>query len=65
MIATTREYLVTRYGPELTSSLAQLTRLAATLDEVATKVHFAMSRRPSTVAPCIEDARRAHANSEA
>ena len=37
-IASTREYLVTRYGPELTSTLAQLNRLAATLDEVAVKV---------------------------
>ena len=44
MIASTREYLVARYGPELTSTLAQLNRLAATLDEVATKVHFAMSK---------------------
>ena len=56
MIASTREYLVTRYGPELTSTLAQLNRLAATLDEVASKVHFAMSKAPSTVAPRIEPA---------
>jgi hypothetical protein len=56
MIASTREYLVTRYGPEMTSTLAQLSRLAATLDEVATKVHFAMSTAPSAVAPRIERA---------
>lgn len=48
MIASTREHLVARYGPELTSTLAQLNRLAATLDEVATKVHFAMSKVAST-----------------
>jgi hypothetical protein len=58
MIASTRESLVTRYGPELTSTLAQLNRLAATLDEVATKVHFAMSKALSTVAPRIERACR-------
>jgi hypothetical protein len=33
-----REYLVNRYGPELTSTLTQLNRLTATLEEVATKV---------------------------
>ena len=54
LIASTREYLVTRYGPEMTSTLAQLSRLAATLDEVATKVHFAMSTAPSTNSHRIE-----------
>ncbi len=58
MIASTREYLVTRYGPELTSTLAQLNRLAATLDEVAVKVRLAMSCPASTAAPRIEPARR-------
>ena len=33
-----REYLVSRYGPELASSLSQINRLSATLDEVAGKV---------------------------
>lgn len=33
-----REYLVTRYGPEMTSSVSQINRLMATLDEVAAKV---------------------------
>jgi hypothetical protein len=33
-----REYLVTRYGPEMTASVSQLNRLTATLDEVAKKV---------------------------
>jgi hypothetical protein len=37
-MAASREHLVTRYGPELTSTLSQLNRLAATLEEVATKV---------------------------
>jgi hypothetical protein len=37
-MAVSREYLVTRYGPELTSTLSQVNRLAATLDEVAAKV---------------------------
>ena len=58
MIASTREYLVTRHGPELTPTLAQLNRLAATLDEIATKAHFAMSKAPSTTSPRIECAGR-------
>lgn len=33
-----REYLVTRYGPELASTMSQVDRLVATLDEVAEKV---------------------------
>ncbi|MFQ6547955.1 hypothetical protein AADZ90_008345 [Aestuariibius sp. 2305UL40-4] len=33
-----REYLIVRYAPELTSNLAELTRLQATLDEVMRKV---------------------------
>lgn len=33
-----REYLVTRYGPEMTSTVSQINRLTATLDEVANKV---------------------------
>lgn len=37
-MGSSREYLVTRYGPELTSTLSQVNRLAATLDEVAAKV---------------------------
>jgi hypothetical protein len=37
-MASSREYLVTRYGPELASTLSQVNRLAATLDEVAAKV---------------------------
>src|SRR5262249_37165986 len=37
-IAANREYLVTRYGPEMTASGSQINRLTATLDEVAGKV---------------------------
>jgi hypothetical protein len=33
-----REYLVTRYGPEMTATVSQVNRLTATLDEVAEKV---------------------------
>ncbi|MER9545693.1 hypothetical protein NKI72_27205 [Mesorhizobium sp. M0437] len=33
-----REYLVTRYGPELAATASQINRLTATLDEVAAKV---------------------------
>lgn len=33
-----REYLVSRYGPELASTLSQVNRLMATLEEVAKKV---------------------------
>lgn len=41
-LAVNREYLVTRYGPELTSTLSQINRLAATLNEVATKIEAVM-----------------------
>ena len=37
-MAANREYLVTRYGPEMTGTASQLNRLAATLSEVARKV---------------------------
>lgn len=33
-----REYLVTRYGPEMTATLSQVNRVTATLDELAQKV---------------------------
>lgn len=32
-----REYLVSRYGPEMSSTMSQLNRLSATLEEVAKK----------------------------
>lgn len=37
-LAATREYLVTRYGPEMSATASQVNRLTATLDEVAKKV---------------------------
>jgi hypothetical protein len=37
-LARSREYLVTRYGPELTGTVSQINRLQATLEEVAKKV---------------------------
>lgn len=40
-----REYLVSRYGPELSSSLSQLNRLSATLAEVANKVEAVIADR--------------------
>ncbi|MGX8011381.1 hypothetical protein ACVDG8_021655 [Mesorhizobium sp. ORM8.1] len=33
-----REYLITRYGPELAATASQINRLTATLEEVAVKV---------------------------
>ncbi|MGX5805855.1 hypothetical protein ACWGS9_32245 [Bradyrhizobium sp. Arg314] len=33
-----REYLVTRYGPEMAATASQINRLTASLDEVASKV---------------------------
>jgi hypothetical protein len=37
-LGVSREYLVTRYGPELASTTSQVNRLTATLEEVAKKV---------------------------
>ncbi|OPH82901.1 hypothetical protein [Nitrobacter vulgaris] len=41
-MATNREYLVMRYGPETTATASQVNRLSATLDEVAAKVTTAI-----------------------
>jgi hypothetical protein len=43
-IAESREYLVTRYGPERITLLSEINRLAATLEEVAAKVRVNLSR---------------------
>ncbi len=32
-----REYLVTRYGPEMTATLSQVNRVTATLEELSQK----------------------------
>lgn len=41
-----REYLVTRYGPELAATVSQINRLTATLEEVATKVTMLITLPP-------------------
>lgn len=37
-LSSNREYLVTRYGPELTATLSEVTRVMATLNELSQKV---------------------------
>jgi hypothetical protein len=54
-MAGNREYLITRYGPEMTSTVSQINRLTATLDEVAKKVSVILkaptaSQRPAPLA---------------
>jgi len=41
-MAGNREYLVTRYGPEMAATISQINRLTATLEEVANKVTVMM-----------------------
>lgn len=43
-----REYLVTRYGPELAATASQINRLTATLEEVAAKVTDLMALSPES-----------------
>ncbi len=42
-INTNREYLVSRYSPELTATHSNISRLLATLDEVGNKVTKAVA----------------------
>ena len=42
-LAENREYVITRYGPEMTSSTSQLNRLTATMEEVMNKVSKLMA----------------------
>jgi len=42
-LSTAREYLITRYGPEMTDATSHLNRLEATLKEVAQKVTAAIA----------------------
>lgn len=42
-----REYLITRYGPEMTATISPINRITATMDEVANKVS-AMMAAPNT-----------------
>ena len=44
-----REYLVTRYGPELAATTSQINRLTATLEEVAVKVTLLIAPSSRTV----------------
>lgn len=46
-VAQQREYLVTRYGPELAGTASQINRLAATLEEVSRKVTLLLDAPPS------------------
>ena len=46
-----REYLVTRYGPELATTTSQINRLTATLEEVAAKVTLLIAPSPKTHPP--------------
>lgn len=41
-----REYLVTRYGPEMSATASQINRLTATLEEVAAKVTVLIAKSP-------------------
>lgn len=43
-LADTREYLISRYAPEAATTLSQVNRLAATLEEVASKVSAIVGR---------------------
>ena len=42
-LAENREYLVTRYGPEMTNSASKLNRLTATMEEVSSKISKSMT----------------------
>ncbi|MCP8937752.1 hypothetical protein NK718_04435 [Alsobacter sp. SYSU M60028] len=46
-LSQSREYLVTRYGPERVATASPPNRLTATLDEVAAKVAVALTRPPA------------------
>jgi hypothetical protein len=47
-VAEQREYLATRYGPELAGTASQVNRLAATLEEVGRKVTLLLQAPPSS-----------------
>lgn len=47
-LADNREYLVTRYGPEMTSSASQLNRLTATMEEVSRKISKSITGEAAT-----------------
>ncbi|WP_224549404.1 hypothetical protein [Mesorhizobium sp. CA16] len=45
-VSRNREYLITRYGPELAATASQINRLTATLEEVAAKVTVLIGLSP-------------------
>lgn len=45
-VSQNREYLITRYGPELAATASQINRLTATLEEVAAKVTVLIGLSP-------------------
>ncbi len=49
-LAETREYLVTRYGPEMTVKMSEINRPAATMQEVERKVSSITSTPKSEIA---------------
>src|SRR6478609_7772206 len=52
-LSQSREYLVTRYGPEMVSTTSDVTRLTATLNEVAGKVTLLLSSPAVPKAPSV------------
>jgi len=48
-LAENREYLVTRYGPELSGTISPINRLEATLDEVSKKVTEMLAAKRSGI----------------
>ncbi len=44
LLSQSREYLVTRYSPELVATASQINRLTATLEEVAEKISAQLSK---------------------
>ena len=48
-----REYLISRYGPEKLSTLSEVNRLVATLDEIAKKVVAHLEPTRSSPAPIV------------
>lgn len=48
-LAGSREYLVTRYGPEMAATLPNTNRLAATLNDIADKTAAWLARPPGTL----------------
>jgi hypothetical protein len=48
-LASTREYLTARYGPEMSATWSQLNRLTASLEEVGKKVTLILDQRRATL----------------